>query len=354
MSIRHFVVRIGAFVLSAVLITPGRAPCATADELPTAEQLVDLLRRQIPRFKNHHSVVMYEDRFQGKPTEWWRASLYADEFGRVLSIDEKGLRDADGTFHPRTKHNWINNGESYMMIDFTYDRRMGPLVGAGKLVYACYFAPPPGDGGTIDHLSWRSALRDMPTLSLLGSVNCRLERKEPVAIAWFGAPRDRLLQVTTEQPFPEGKKTTQTYIADLNKGGAVVAGHGTNVSGERVSEYEKEYKELPAGSKQWVPVKGVSRTLVSFTNEVPLPQGGTRREVIPPRESRFECLEYRVDDPEFTDAVFTILLPAGTYMSDWRIQKDYRLTSDTVIPAQIPETRKPLFRAWLEAKNLGP
>jgi len=351
MSIRHFVVRIVSILLTAGLFSTGAASRATADELPTAEQLVDLLRRQIPRFKNHHSVVLYEDRVEGKPTEWQRASLYADEFGRALSLDEKGVRDADGEFHPRTKHSWIFNGDRYMMIDFTYDRRMGPLLGAGRLIHASYGMPPPGDAGTIDYLPSRSALREIMSHSLLFTLLKRLEKKEPISISWRGDPQDGLIEITWDNLLPAGQTQSHTFVADMNKGGAVVATHRINSSGERDSEYEAKYEELPPGSKRWIAKKGVSRSLLPFTVEVPLPPGGTRRDVIPPSESRFELLEFKNDDQDFTDGVFTVLLPAGTYMWDPRIQKDYRLTKDTVIPAQIPENRKSLFRGRLEAKG---
>jgi hypothetical protein len=352
MSIRRFVVRIGAFVFSAMLIYPGRAPRATADELPTAEQLVDQLRLQIPRFKNHYSVVLYEDRVLGQPTEWWRASLYADEFGRVLSLDEKGLRNTDG-FHPRAKHSWIYNGETYMMIDFTYDRRLGPLVGAGKLIHASYVIPPPGDSGTLN-LSVRGALREIMSTSLLFSLQKRLEKKEPILISWLGDPTDGLVQIAWDDLPPAGTKRSHTWVADMNKGGAVVAEHQTNSSGVRDSDYEAEYEELPPGSKRWIATKGISRLLLPLTVESPDPHGRTVKDVIPARESRFELLAYKNDDPDFTDGVFTVLLPAGTYISDGRIQRDYRLQSDRLIPAQIPEKRKPLFRAWLHAKNEQP
>jgi hypothetical protein len=351
MSIRHFVVRIGAFVLSALLISSGRSSSATAGELPTAEQLVDLLRRQIPRFKNHHSVVLHEDRVQGQPIEWWRASLYADEFGRVLSLDEKGLRDANG-FHLRTKHSWVYNGETYMMIDFTYDRRLGPLVGAGKLIHASYVIPPPGDGGTLN-LSMRGALRQSMSMALLFSLQERLKKKEQISIFWFGDPQDGLIQITWDSLPPAGKRRSHAWIADMNKSGAVVAEHQTNSSGERDSDYKAEYKEIPPGSKLWIATRGVSRLLLPRSIESPDPHGGTVKDVIPPRESQFELLEYKNDDPDFNDGVFTVLLPAGTYMSDGRIQKDYRLNRDTVIPAQVPEKPRPLFRA-LETKNQGP
>jgi len=154
---RPATLRVCIFIAAGISTGIGRVPGASADELPTVEQIVDLLRRQIPRFKNHHSVVLYENRVQGESTEWWRASLYADEFGRVLNLDEVGWRDADGTLHVRKKHSRVNNGDTYMMIDFTYDRRLGPFVGAGELVHASFLIPPLGDGGTLDHLSSRSA-----------------------------------------------------------------------------------------------------------------------------------------------------------------------------------------------------
>jgi hypothetical protein len=74
------------------------SPCATADDLPTPEQIATLLRSQLTGFKNHHSVAIYEVSVEGRPTEWSRVSFYVDEFGRALNLDEKGRRDRDGKF----------------------------------------------------------------------------------------------------------------------------------------------------------------------------------------------------------------------------------------------------------------
>src|SRR5262245_48129011 len=192
-----------------------------------------------------------------------------------------------------------------MMIDFTYDRRMGPLVGAGKLVYACYFIPPPGDGGALDHLPVKSALREIMSHSLLFTLRKRLEKKEPISISRRGDPQDGLIEITWDNLLPAGQTRSNTFVADMTKGGAVVATHTKNSSGERDSEFEAMYEELPPGSKRWIAKKGVSRSLLPFTVEVPLPAGGTRRDVVPPCESRFQLLDYKNDDPDFTDGVFT-------------------------------------------------
>src|SRR5579864_6067068 len=103
---------------------------------------------------------------------------------------------------------------------------------------------------------------------------------------------------------------------------------------------------MPPGSDHWVATKGVSRSLLQINIETPNPHGGTTKSILPPRESRFELLEYRNDDPEFTDAVFTISLPTGAYVWDPRIQKDYRQERDVIIRSRTPKERKPLFRAW--------
>ena len=85
--------RVRVLVAVQILATVSGIRASNADDLPTAEDLVAALQRQVPRFKNHFSVMIYEDRVEGQASEWWRATLFADEFGRVLNVDEFGSRE---------------------------------------------------------------------------------------------------------------------------------------------------------------------------------------------------------------------------------------------------------------------
>ena len=133
----------------------------------------------------------------------------------------------------------------------------------------------------------------------------------------------------------------------MNKGATIKFSHSDELlRASAFRKFEAEYKEMPPESKHWVASKGVLRMLLPVTTDDAEPDGGIKKTVFPPRESRFECLEYQNDDPKFTDAVFTIRLPKGTYIWDPRIQKDYRQGSDVEIRSPLPTERKLLFGYW--------
>ena len=101
---------------------------------------------------------------------------------------------------------------------------------------------------------------------------------------------------------------------------------------------------MAPGSNQWFAAKGVERSLLHSSIEVPDPRGGKPRTMdVPPCECRFECIEYRNGDPEFTDAVFNVVLLKGTHVWDGRIQKNFTQTQDVVIRPPAPQERVPLF-----------
>src|SRR5262245_36339270 len=111
MFLRSALLRVNTLIAVCVSSGFGAIPRANGDELPTARQISELLRRQLTEFKNHHSVGIFEDHVEGRPVEWSRVSLYVDEFGRVVNVEETGVRRRDGSFHPRSKYTIVYNGE---------------------------------------------------------------------------------------------------------------------------------------------------------------------------------------------------------------------------------------------------
>jgi hypothetical protein len=341
-AIMRVIVFTGAFVSIGI----GGIPLANADDLPTGRHVAELLRRQLTSFKNHHSVGIFEDHVEGRPVECSRVTLYVDEFGRVVHVEEKGERGRDGSFHPRSKYTVVYNGEITVRIDFNYVRRLGPGKGQGKEIFVTVTDTPSpvGRHGSAFPLSIRNALRSGGNAGLLYQLQKCLKDEAPLTIARSRDEGADLVEMKLEQIDPKIGKTTVVAVVDLKKGAAVRSCRWTNPEGERAQESEAEYRETRPGSNQWFAAKGVERSLLRSSIEIPDPRGRKPRTIeVPPSESRFECIEYRNDDPEFTDAVFNVVLLKGTHVWDGRIQKDFIQSQDAVIRPPVPKERVPLF-----------
>jgi hypothetical protein len=345
MLLRPAVLQIAIFIGAFVIPLDG-IPGANGDELPTKQQIAELLRRQLSGFKNHHSVGIFEERVEGQPVEYSRVSLYVDEFGRVVNVEEKGERRRDGSFHPKSKYTIVFNGEVTVRIDFNYDRRLGPRKGLGEEIYVNITDTPSpvGRHGSAFPLSIRNSLCSGGNAGLLYQLSRCVKDEAPVTTVRSGAEGAGLIEMTLEPTDPKMGKGTVIAVVDMEKGAAITSCRWINPSGKRTHESEGEYREMRPGSNQWFAVKGVERTLSPSSFEIPDPRGGKPRTIdLPPSEIRFECIEYRNDDPEFTDAVFNVVLLKGTHVWDARIQKDFIQSQDAVIRPPVPKERVSLF-----------
>src|SRR5262249_39774095 len=153
-------------------------------ELPTSQQIAELLRRQQTDFKNHHSVGIFEEQVEGQPVECSRVSLYVDEFGRVVNVEEKGDRRPDGSFQAKSKYTIVFNGEITIRIDFNHDRRLGPRKGPGEEIQVSITDTPSpvGKHGSAFPLSIRNSLRSGGNAGLLYQLSRCLKDEAPVTI----------------------------------------------------------------------------------------------------------------------------------------------------------------------------
>src|SRR5262245_36507111 len=121
MLLRVVVLQVSIWIAACVSFPLSGTLRANGDDLPTKQQLADLLRRQLSGLKNHHSVGIFDEQVEGQPVECSRVSLYVDEFGRVVNVEEKGERRPDGSFHAKSKYTIVFNGEITIRIDFNHD-----------------------------------------------------------------------------------------------------------------------------------------------------------------------------------------------------------------------------------------
>jgi hypothetical protein len=340
------ILRVIIFIGVSVSIAFGDIPRANGAELPTKRQIADLLRCQLTGFKNHHSVGIFEDHVEGRPVGCSRVSLHVDEFGRVVNVEEKGERRGDGSFHPKSKYTIVYNGETTVRIDFNYDRRLGPRKGRAEEIYVNItdLPSPVGRHGSAFPLSIRNSLRSGGNAALLNQLQKCLKDDAPVTIARYDGEGAGLIEMTLEWTDPKNGKFVANAVVDMQKGAAVKSFRVTNPAGERAHESEAEYRETLPGSNQWFAAKGVERSLLHSSIEIPDPRGGKSRTIdVPPSECRFECIIYRNDDPEFTYDVFNVPILKGTRVWDARIQKDFTQPEDVVIRPPAPKERVALF-----------
>ncbi len=319
--------------LTFVVLSPPLASGAT----PTVKEIVERLDARVSAFQNIHTSANWEYFQQSKTSgaatlarqSWDQQEIYSDGFRRIRMISRPGSFSPDGKRVPLASSEvyYLFDGEKTVYGEYFpgSDRNGEPIPASKKIsstsnsgyrtaqVHDGPFPQPDGPWKYNNPLTFMDGVK-RAFLSAL------TEGRDPKVAEDPGKKGIYLVTYTLD---PNIDSFHLTYVArvDANLGWVVTGFYANDSEGRRLIECGNEYRTLDDGLV--VPTGGFWRNWSVDELKVPL------------TEKRYNVETIAVNDPNFSDDIFKIVLEPDTAVSDIRYHVDYRVGAERLIDANL-------------------
>lgn len=264
---------------------------------------------------------VWKDFVNGQPTRRDRQTIYRDDLSRrrIQMESEQMTDDGHWVRHEQVPYEWdvLFNGE--IAASMTFDPRKNrigePLKKSER-----------GEYSTAQIFGEDTILKSQRTpLSFADGIVTRLEaalqNNQPVEV------KSEESGLTTLR-FPNNEEN-EFWVFQIDRSRdwipvMISLVRETNDMDKLVMRTDFEYAKTETGI--WYPKKGVHRYF-----------GSRSKDETPLRETRFEVIECRINDPDFDESIFEIVLAPDTAVWDARYDVDYRVGGEKVFTKQLTE-----------------
>lgn len=296
---------------------PSQRPCFAAEL--TAWEILEKAKATPEPVRNVFTVLASQIIENGQRKKWSEIVTYADDTGRRRVDTQHGIFGEQGERVPTTRERTIFDGRIHAEYDFNYSLKAGPKKPEGTITsVGIYDQKRRQVSGTFpDNTALRRENNSrMLALADPGSIKCASLDAGVFEIQFTVSSINGAKQPTT----------THRAIVDASKGWAVVKDTITAADGTLNVKSSRETAQTINGfwfTKDWQ----IERFKTS-KGDLALPNGKVANINVPPSTHLSTITEIKVNDPEFSDEAFRIVLPARAMVWDSRYQIDYRVVVD--------------------------